>query len=221
MLLSAVAFLVAAQAAPAKVVELSATLGGKPYGRVTYIRGIVAGKGMERTVILDVDEEGAKYRVEEKRTYANGGLPTSVVRKVTEGTRTVTVTLVYSALTAKVTITDGGESETEDFKLEVENAKTADPSQFWLFGSAPEKNAKVVFWEYSLDENKWVERTVTYTGTAELKIGEKTVTAHRISLGKDVNFYTDEFGMPFKSSQETAKGTLTLVRTNPPVEDRP
>lgn len=200
---------------------MSATLGGKPYGKVTYIRGIVAGKGMERTLILDVDEDGSKYRVEEKRTYATGGNPTSVVRRVTEGARVVTVTLKYVENKAVLTITEGSETETEEVPLAVENGKIADPSQFWFFGSPPAKNAKSVFWEYSLDENKWVERTIVYEGTAELKLGEKTVTAHRISIGKDVNFYVDDFGMPFKSSQETSKGNLTLVRTSPAIEGRP
>jgi hypothetical protein len=38
------------------------------------------------------------------------------------------------------------------------------------------------------------------------------VQAHRINISKDTNFYVDDNGMPYKSSQETGSGTLTLVR---------
>ena len=204
--------LLAAQGA--RTVHLDATLAGKPYGKVTYVRGQVAGRGVERTVTLDVNDDTGKYQISEKRTYSSTGAPVSVLRTLTEGDQKITVTLVYNGLEARVTYDHAGSQETETFKLEKENATTTDPSQLWFFGSAPAVGTKCAFWEYSLDANAWVERTVSYPGMAELKLGDKTIKAHRIAVGKDTNFYVDEWGMPYKSSQDTAAGNLTLVRTS-------
>ena len=215
MPLTAAIVLLAAQGIPARAVVLDATFKNKPYGKVTYVRGLVPGQGMERTVTMEVDDESGRYITIEKRTYAAGGAPISVVRTHYDALEQITVTLTYSGLKAIVTHQTGDdEPETEEFPLDVEaeGAKTNDPSQFWFFGTVPPKNTKVVFWEYSLDKNSWVEKTVTYTGIAELKLGEKTVQAHRINISKDTNFYVDDDGMPYKSSQETGEGTLTLVR---------
>ena len=101
--------------------------------------------------------------------------------------------------------------------LTKEGAATTDASQFWFFGSVPKVKSESKFWEFSLDENAWVERTMRYEGAASLKIGEKTVQAHRISVSPDTNFYVDELGMPLKSVQKTAKGDLVMVRTKPEV----
>jgi hypothetical protein len=86
----------------------------------------------------------------------------------------------------------------------------------------PKKGLKSTFWEFSLDDSAWVEREVSYEGTADVKVGEKTVKgAHRIAMGKNVSVYVDEFGMPYRTIQKTAAGTLNLVRTSPPIEERP
>ncbi len=217
MVLAALGMMIAAQGVPAQAVVMSATLGGKPYGKVTYIRQLVPGKGMERTMVLDVDEAGSKYRIEEKRSYATGGAPTSVVRTYTEGERRVFVSIAYSGLTATVTYREGEESDVDELTLTVEGGTLTDPSQFWFFGRAPAAKAESKFWEFSIDENGWVERKVKYEGVASLKIGEKTVQAHRISIGADTNFYVDDRGMPYKSVQKTAKGDLVLIRTTPEV----
>jgi hypothetical protein len=222
MLLAAVVSLALAQQVPARVVVMDATLEGKPYGKVTYIRGILPGKGYERTVTLEAKEADETYTVQEKRTYGPDGTPTSTVRTVTQGARKIVRTLTYQDKVANVTTKIDGEEETESFKLEEEGASLRDASQAWFYGSAPEKNAKVSFWEFSLDDNDWVEREVTYTGTADVKVGDKTVKgAHRISIGKFVNFYVDEFGMPYRSIQETGSGTLNLIRTDPPIKETP
>jgi hypothetical protein len=212
---TAAILILATQGIPARAVVLDATFKDKPYGKVTYVRGLVPGKGMERIVTMEVDDESGKYTIQERRSYAHDGAPTSTVRTFSDGVSSIIVTLTYSGLKAIVTHQTGdGEPETEEFPLEVEaeGAKVNDPSQFWFFGKIPARNTKVVFWEYSLDKNNWVEKTVTYTGIAELKLGEKTVQAHRINISKDTNFYVDDNGMPYKSSQETGAGTLTLVR---------
>jgi hypothetical protein len=216
MLVAAIGLLVQ-QTVSARVVEMSATLGGKPYGTVLYVRQLVPGKGMERSVTLTVQEEGAEYRVEEKRAFGHGGVPTSIVRTYTEGTRKAVVSVTFSGLKAVVTVSENGEQETEEVPLEVEGATTTDPTQFWFFGSAPPVKESATFWEYSLDENAWVERKVRYEGLASLKVGEKTVQAHRVSIGETVNVYVDEFGMPYKSVQKTDSGDLVLVRTKPEV----
>lgn len=219
-MLLAVIGMAMAQQIPARVVVMDATLEGKPYGKVTYIRAQVPGKGFERTVSLEVKEGESTYTVAEKRSYTSDGTPTTVVRTVTEGERKITVTLTYHGLSASVVIAEGGQAESEEFPLEVEKASIRDVSQVWFYGVAPSKGLKTSFWEFSLDDNAWVEREVTYTGTADVKVGDKTVKgAHRISIGKDVNIYVDEFGMPYRSIQETRFGTLNLIRVTPPIGD--
>jgi hypothetical protein len=213
----ALALVASVQGVPAQAVLMSATLDGKPYGKVTYIRQLVPGKGIERTTVLDVEDDGAKYRIEEKRSYATGGTPTTVVRTYTEGERRVVVTIAYSGLKATVTYREGDESDVDELTLTTEGATLTDPSQFWFVNSAPAVKAESKFWEYSIDENGWVERKLKYEGVASLRIGEKNVQAHRISIGADTNFYVDDKGMPYKSVQKTPKGDLVLVRTSPEV----
>ncbi len=217
MVLATLGVLIAVQGVPGRAVVMSATLAGKPYGKFTYFRQLVPGKGIERSIALEVDADGAKYRIEEKRSYAAGGAPTSVVRTYTEGDRRVVVSIAYSGLKATITYLDGNESDTDEMTLTEEGATLTDPSQFWFFGSAPAAKSEAKFWEFSIDENSWVERKVKYEGVASLKIGEKTVQAHRISIGADTNFYVDDLGMPYKSVQKTAKGDLVLIRTVPEV----
>ena len=208
-----------AQGVAARVVIMNATLAGKPYGKVSYSRGIVAGKGMERTTRMEVEDGDDKYTISEKRVYSNGGVPTTVTRTITKGDKIINISLRYEGHTAVVTYGEGSRNETETFKLDEEGATIADESQFWFFGNPPDKGSKSTFWEFSLDQGKWVKQEVKYEGTARLKVGEKTVDAYRISIGKDVNFYVDEFGMPYKSVQQTPSGTLTLERTDLPPGD--
>jgi len=217
MVLAAIGILAAFQTPPARVVVMDATLGGKQYGTVTYVRQILPGKGVERTVTMKVDEDGAKYEIQEKRTYAFGGGPTSLERTYTEGARRVVVTVVYSGLQASVTYTEGTEKDTDQMTLTKEGATLSDPSQFWFSGSVPAVKSEAVFWEFSIDDNAWVERKVRYEGEASLKVGDKTVQAYRISIGAETNFYVDVNGMPLKSVEKTSKGDLVMVRTKPEV----
>ena len=221
MLLAALSLAITQQI-PARVVIMEATLGGKPYGTVTYVRGLVPGKGLERTVTMVVKEEGTSYTIEEKRSYSSDGTPTTVVRKVTEGDKHITVTLTYHGKKAVVIVSENGEAESEEVILDNEKATIQDPTQLWFQGVTPKKGLKTTFWEFSLDDNAWVEREVSYEGTADVKVGEKTVKgAHRIAIGKQVSVYVDEFGMPYRTIQDTAAGTLNLIRTSPPIEERP
>ena len=217
MSLVSLGLIVAAQGIPARAVEMEATLGGKPYATVVYTRQIVPGKGMERMLLMKVKDAGGDYEVREVRAYATGGVPTSVVRTYTQGERRVTVSVAYSELKAVVTYREGEETDIDEFVLTKEGAATADASQFWFFGSVPAVRSESKFWEFSIDSNSWVETKVRYEGVASLKIGEKTVQAHRISIGADTNFYVDEYGAPYKSVQKTAKGDLVMVRTKPEV----
>lgn len=209
--------LVLAVQQPAKAVSMSATLGGKPYGTVTYVRQPLTNGRIERTVTLDVKEEETQYRIEEKRVYGPGGAPVSVLRTYTEGERKILVSLTYTGNKVSVVFTEGGVSEGDEVTLDQEKGTVADPSQFWFLNGAPAEKSVVDCWEYSIDDNDWVERKVKYEGVASLKIGEKTVQAHRISIGADVNWYVDDQGMPYKSVQKTAAGDLVLVRTAPEV----
>jgi hypothetical protein len=216
MLLAAIGVL-AFQQIPAQAVIMSATLGGKPYGTVHYMRQLAPGRGVERTVRLVVEQEGATYTVSEKRVYTLAGVPTSTERTYQEGERRIVVTVVYDGMKATVTYKEGGDTESDEMTLTEEGASLTDPTQAWFLSSPPAAKASATFWEFSLDENSWVERKVKYEGIASLKIGEKTVQAHRISIGDNVNWYVDDKGMPFKSVQKTADGELVLLRTSPEV----
>ena len=204
-----------AQGIPARVVELQASIGGKPVGKVTYVRQIVIGTGMSRTLVFDVEDEDRKYSIKELRTYRHDGRPIKVERTYTEDGEQMKVTVVYNGNIADVTYSQGGESDTSSIELTEEGATTADPSVYWFLNATPKKNDKVVFWEYDIDEVEWVERTVTYHGQADLKVGDEIVRAHRISVGREVNIYVDDTGMPYKSTDTSVKGTLTLVRVMP------
>lgn len=216
MLLAAIGLAIAQQV-PAQSVIMSATLGGKPYGRVFYTRQLVPGRSVERTVRLVVEEEGATYSVEERRAYTLAGVPTSTERTYYEGERRIVVTVSYDGLKAKVTYKEGEDTELDEMTLTEEGATLNDPTQAWFLSAPPSAKSAATFWEFSIDENGWVQRKVKYEGVASLKIGEKTVQAHRISIGDNVNWYVDDKGMPYKSVQKTADGELVLLRTSPEV----
>ena len=205
-----------AQGIPARVVELQATVDGKAVGKVTYIRQIVPGTGMSRTLVFQVEEADRKYTIKELRTYRHDGRPIKVERTYTEDGKELKVTVAYDDNVANVTYSQGGESDTDSIALIEEDATTADPSAYWFLNATPKKGDRIVFWEYDIDEVEWVERTVTYHGLADLKVGEEIVRAHRISVGKEVNIYIDDRGMPYKMTDTSVKGTMTLVRTFPP-----
>ena len=205
-----------AQGIPARVVELQATVDGKAVGKVTYIRQIVPGTGMSRTLVFQVEEPDRKYTIKELRTYRHDGRPIKVERTYIEDGKELKVTVAYDGNVANVTYSEGGESDTDSIALIEEGATTADPSAYWFLSATPKKGDRVVFWEYDIDEVEWVERTVTYHGLADLKVGDEIVRAHRISVGKEVNVYVDDAGMPYKMTDTSVKGTMTLVRTFPP-----
>lgn len=205
-----------AQGIPARLVKLQATVDGKAVGEVTYIRQIVPGTGMSRTLVFEVEEEDRKYTIKELRTYRHDGRPIKVVRTYTEDGEQLKVTVAYTDNVADVTYSQGGESDTNSIALIEEGATTADPSAYWFLNATPKRGDQVVFWEYDIDKVEWVERTVTYQGLADLKVGDEIVRAHRISVGKEVNIYVDDAGMPYKMTDTSVKGTMTLVRTFPP-----
>jgi hypothetical protein len=216
MLLAAIGIMVVQQV-PGQAVTMSATLGGKPYGTVYYIRQLVPGRAVERTVRLEISEEDSKYTVAEKRVYTLAGVPTSTERTYIEGERRISVSVSYDGPKATVTYKEGDDTETDEMTLAEEGATLTDPTQAWFLSAPPAAKASATFWEFSLDENSWVVRKVKYEGVASLKIGEKTVQAHRISIGDNVNWYVDDKGMPYKSVQKTADGELVLLRTSPEV----
>lgn len=200
------------QGVPARVVELEATVDGKPIGKVTYTRQIIPGKGMSRTIVFDVEEDDRKYTIKEIRTFRNDGTPIKTERTYTEDSQQLQVTVEYDGNVANVTYSQGGDSDTDSIALIEEGATTADPSAFWFLNATPNKNDRVVYWEYDIDEMDWVERIVTYNGQADLKVGEEIVRAHRISIGEKINVYLDDTGMPYKMTDTSVKGTMTLVR---------
>ena len=205
-----------AQGVSARVVELQATVDGNVIGKVTYVRQLVPGTGMSRTLIFEVEEAGKKYTIKELRTYAHDGSPIKLERTYTEDGEMLKVTVEYDGNVANVTYSQGGDSDSDSIALIEEGATTADPSAFWFLSATPKQNDKVVFWEYDIDEVDWIERTVTYHGLADLKVGDEIVRAHRISVGREVNVYVDDLGMPYKMTDTSVKGTMTLVRTFPP-----
>lgn len=200
------------QGIPARVVALDATLEGKPYGTVIYQRAILPGTGRERTLTMDVDENGVKYSFEDKRTCRADGTPIRAVSTYKDDTVTVTMSATFSGKEVTVVTNYGTENETHKYVLEVEKASTVDPSQAWFYGTAPTVGASSTFWEFSFEGRKWIERTIKYEGIAKIKFGDKDINAHRLVLGKETTWYVDEFGMPYKTSQETPSGTLTMVR---------
>lgn len=200
------------QGVPARVVVLDATLGGKPYGTVTYQRGLVPGVGRERRVTFDVDDESGKYRITEHRTYKTDGTPLAATRTFSDESHKMDISVSVSGKTASVVFDYGKEKHSEEFLLSVEGAETIDVSQTWFYGTAPKVGTTATLWEFSLESSVWVERTVKYEGVAKIKVGEANVNSHRVKVGKDATLYLDGYGMPYKTSQETAKGTLTMVR---------
>ncbi len=207
-----VTMLCATQGIAARVAVLDATLAGKPYGTVTYQRGIVPGTGREKVTTIEVDEEAAKYKIIERRTYRSDGAPVSAVRTYSDESRKVTMTAVFDVRSVTVETDFGSSKETQTVVLSDEKAVIVDGSQAWFYGSAPKLGVTLTYWEFSFDGFVWLSRTVKYEGVAKIKFGGKDINAHRVTVGKETTFYVDEFGMPYKTSQETPGGTIAMLR---------
>lgn len=196
------------QGVPAHGVTLDATLGGKPYGTVSYQRSILPGTGREKRVTFDVDDESGKYRLIEARTYKGDGTPIRITRAYSDNSHKFNIVATFAGKNVSVAF----DNDVQEFVLSEDKSQILDESQSWFYGSPPKVGATVKFWEFSLDGNVWAERTVKYEGVAKIKFGGKDVNAHRVTIGKDMTLYVDEFGMPYSGTQETAKGKILLTR---------
>lgn len=202
----------AVQGVAARAVVLDATLGGKPYGTVTMTRGLVPGTGRERRVTFEGTLGEQKFTKSEHRVYKTDGTPVSFTFSYRDGKNDYDATAKFEGNKATVVYQFGKEMHTQESVLSVDKATFIDPTQAWFYGTAPKVGAVAHFWEYSIEQSKWVERTVTYEGAARVKVGDRNVDAHRVTVNKDVVAYVDAWGLPYRSTQETPKGKIDMTR---------
>lgn len=204
------------QGIPARVVMLEATVGKERVGEVGFFKQLVPGKGFERITTFKVEEDGVEqYTISEKRFFDFDGNPVSIERTYTEDGEALTVTVGFHDNIADVTYSKGDDEQTNSVALLEEDASIKAVSELWFVSKKPARSERVEFWEFDIDSSNWVKRIVTYHGQTDLKVGDEIIKTHRITVGEFINIYVDDFGMPYKLSDKSVKGGLTLIRTLP------
>lgn len=206
---------VLSQAVPARVAVLEATIDKKRVGEVTFLKHYLPGKGIERVTTFKVDEDEDSYVIIEKRLFDAKGEPISIERSYEEDGVILKVTVSFKDNVADVTFSQGSDRQTTSVALIEEDASTLAVSETWFINVTPKRNDKAEFWEYDIDASNWVNRVVKYHGLTELKVGDKFIKAHRISVGDQIDLYVDDFGMPYRLSDKSVKGGLVLTRILP------
>lgn len=188
----------------------------KRVGEVVFLKQIVPGKGIERVTTFKVEEDGEEqYVIRERRFFDLTGNPVSIERTYTEDGEVLTVSVKFHDNIADVTYGKGDDKQTSSVALIEDDASTKAESELWFVMKKPARSDRVEFWEYDIDASNWVKRVVTYHGQTELKVGEEIIKVHRITVGEHINIYVDDFGMPYRLSDKSVKGGLTLTRTLP------
>ena len=86
------------------------------------------------------------------------------------------------------------------------------PQEFWFIRDHPDPGASSTSCVFELASGKWIDHVQTFVGDRQIVIGNKTMTAHKITsvmAGRTITEYLDSKGLPLKIEQ----GDLIFERT--------
>lgn len=169
--------------------------------------------GQKRVEMRMTLKSGAQeVTIRTQNLYAADGSP---VRKVTErigpGDARVTTVATFDEEGARVVINDRSNRKTRQVTL----AKTANrkrTSEFWWIRDVPKPGDTVTAYDFNMDTLEWELTDTTYVGIELVKVGGKSISAHRVVLnraGKKATTFLDDQGQPIRIQMEG----LSMERT--------
>ena len=154
---------------------------GKKVGTGTFTLTKAATKVTMR-IVLNMSEQGAKLTMDMSDSYSPSGNPLSQVMKMSATAQgnsfTSTTTVSYSGKKATLKTTAMGKTST---KSATSPGPIADASVAWISGKIPAVGTSSTYYRFDPLRGEWEKNVNTYHGLRNVKIGQRTVSAHVMS----------------------------------------